>query len=299
MTEPVATNGFNGVPGASTVGGSIAPQAPTNQPVPIPAPQSPSAPPQAPQGTSGTPEGDQGFAAAIAALTAALQPKQGTPEAPQEGTPEIPEVPGKPETGPLNDLNAYDIADPVIRSMALALQTGVKGLDVDRALGVALERGDPSLIDRAYLVEKFGADAQHRITLAEGIIAAVNAKATEAASAVYALAGGKESWRACSAAFNNGAPQALKAVVVNMLNSGDTGQVSAASQLVVEFAKGQGIVPNSNPLVSAGATVPAGQALSKAQFQAELFKLDKDSADFAEQQSALFARRALGRKLGK
>ena len=302
MAEHVPAANFNPAPAPAP---SAAPPAPGTQPtqasggnpVPIvpgqPAPQG--SQPQAPQAPAQEPQGD--LAAAIAALTAALGNKG-------DGEDKGSEVPAEPQVdtnvGDLNDVDVGDIDDPLLRSMAVAIRSGAPAdLDMNRVLARALERGDATLIDRAYLVEKCGKDAAHRIQIAEGIVEAVNRKSSETAKAVYAAAGGQEQWNACTAAFNKAAPAALRTVVIQMMNSGNSDQVGAASQLVVEFAKGQGFVPNSAGRTDLTSHVGAQQALSKGEFQAELRKLDPNARDYQEQRGSLFQRRELGKKLGK
>lgn len=294
MTQNVPTNGFIQPPGNPPPAG---PGATINIPPPA-APAAPAAPAPAAPAAAPAAAASGDLSAAIAALTAALG-AQGTPPA-APAVPGVPAAPAAPAApADLNNVNVDALDDPILRSMALAMQTGAQGVDMNRAMGLAIERGDKSLIDRAYLVEKFGPDAVNRIQIAEGIVDSVNAKAEASARAAYDAAGGKDQWSAAAAAFNKAAPDALKTVIVTMLDSGKTDQVSAASKLVVEFAKGQGFIPNSNPLLNAGASLPGGQALSKAEFQAELRKLDTNSRDYQERRADLFARRTLGKQLNK
>lgn len=263
--------------------------------------QTPAAPQVPPTNTppqpANEPQANGDLAAAIAALTAAL----GKPAAPAEptGAQVSPDAPNVAPAGDLNEVDVDGITDPVIRSMALALGTGAEGLDFNRVLGNAIQRGDPALIDRAYLIEKFGQAAASRITLAEGIVRAVNEHSERAAQSVYSAAGGKEQWAASAAAFNKSAPQELRAIVKNMLDSGNPEYVQAAAKLVVESAKSSGLVPVQNPAVTAGAGLAGAQALSKDEFQAELRKLDPAARDFQAKRGELFARRQLGKQLNK
>lgn len=278
MTTPVATNGFVEPPPAPSANGTT---------INIPAPVAPVVPPVVPPVA---PAANAGLDAAIAALTEAMKGAQ--PAAPVVQEPAV-------QTG----LNSYDvdsIDDPIIKSMATVLQTVGKGLDMDRAIGKAIADGRPDLIDVAYLREKGGANAEDLISIANGLVNAVSAKSNAVHAEVHALAGGKDGWDAGVAAFNTGAPQELRIVVAQMLDSGKDNLIKAAAKLVVEFSKGSGFIPNINPDIQSGAaSIPSAQALDKFTFQAELRKLDPQDRNYNAQRGELFARRALGRSLGK
>lgn len=270
MTQAVPTEGFaapQGTPAAT-------PQAVEPQQA---------APAARPQGN--------GLDAAVAALTAALQQtKQPEPQAAQ--------VQGEPVG--LNSVNISEIDDPIIQSMATVMQTVGKGVDFDRALGKALENGRADLIDVAYLKEAGGANAEQLITIAKGIVQAVEAKSRALATGVYELAGGETQWSASVAVFNSGAPEEVRMIVAQMLDSGQERLIKAAAKMVVDYSKGTGAIPNANPLLNSGAaTLPTAQALDKAGFQEELRKLDPSARDYLTKRDELFARRQLGRKLGK
>lgn len=278
MTTPVATNGFVEQPAAPAVNGT---------PINIPAPVAPVAAAPAATPAAAAPAG---LDAAIAALTEAMRGA-----APAATVVQEPAV----QTG----LNTYDvngIDDPIIKSMATVMQTVGKGLDMDRAIGKAIADGRPDLIDVAYLREKGGANAEELITIANGLVNAVAAKGNAVTAEVHNLAGGEAGWDAGVAAFNKGAPQELRVVVAQMLDSGKDNLIKAAAKLVVGFSKGSGYIPNVNPGVQSGAaSLPAAQALDKFAFQEELRKLNPQDRNFNAQRGELFARRALGRSLGK
>lgn len=271
----VVDGGQPNIPPANMQPGFVQPmQAPT-----LPAIQQPAAAP--------APETDATLAA-IQELTKALAAQQPAPAA----------APAAEDS--LNQFDVNTIEDPILKSMATVMKTVGKDLDLDRVLGKAIDTGNAEFIDVAYLREKAGANADELITIAQGIVQGVVAEAQKVQQSVYDTAGGVDQWNACAGAFNTKAPEALKTTVVTMLNSGDAKLVKAASELVVQFAKSQGFVPNANPLVqTGGASMPAAQALSKEEFQTELFKLDKNARDFPAKRGALFARRELGKRLGK
>lgn len=280
MTTAVPTEGFNAQP----AGG-----APNGNPIPIP----PQVTAPAPDATPTAAPAPAGLDAAIAAMTAAIQ----------SITPATPTAPAATEPAVESTLNGYDvnsIEDPIIKSMATVMQTVGKGVDMDRAIGKAIEDGRTDLIDVAYLREVGGANAQDLITIATGLVNAVAAKSASVSNEVHTLAGGQANWDAGVAVFNQAAPYELRLVVAQMLDSGKEQLIKAGAKMVVEFSKNSGKLPSVNPLLQSGASAPAAaQALDKVSFQTELRKLDPNARDFQSQREQLFARRQLGRKLGK
>lgn len=281
MTQAVPTEGFTAPP----AGG-----APNGNPIPIPPQVTAPAQEATPAAAAPAPAG---LDAAIAAMTAAIQ----------SITPAAPATPAANEPAVGSGLNGYDvnsIDDPIIKSMATVMQTVGKGVDLDRAIGKAIEDGRTDLIDVAYLREVGGANAQDLITIATGLVNAVAAKSASVSNEVHALAGGQANWDAGVAVFNQAAPSELRLVVAQMLDSGKEQLIKAGAKMVVEFSKNSGKLPNVNPLLQTGASAPAAaQALDKVAFQTELRKLDPNSRDFQAQREQLFARRQLGRQLGK
>lgn len=282
MTQAVPTNGFVAPPGVNIPPANPQPGFVVPEPAKVaePAKTEPAAAPN--------------LDAQVQALLAALQSQQKPPE------PAAAPVTDGVNPGSLNTLDPATLQDPILRSMATVMQTIGKDLDMDRVFSKALDHGDASLLDLAYLRDKGGVNAPQLITIAEGIVQAVNAQADAVTKGVHDLAGGSQNWEASVAAFNKSAPVEFRQVVALMLDSKDSGKINAGAKLVVEFAKGSGFIPNVNPLVqSQGAGMAAAQALTKEGFQAELRKLNPNSRDFGEQRQALFARRQMGRNLGQ
>lgn len=270
-----------------------------------------------------------GVAAAIPAhaqVAGFAPPKQEvkpTAEAPAEQVKETPQSSGTPDAllqaiqdltksmsgsapavTPTEDLNSLDISkieDPTVRSMASALKTLGKGLDMNRALGKAIETGNAEFIDRAYLAEKGGALAPDLINIAEGILTTLETKATESVTKVYTKAGSKESWDAASSAFDTNAPQSLKLAVKTMFDSGNLQHIDAAAELVITYAQQNGHISARNGTIQGGdARAGQGQGYTKEQFQAELFKLNQNmnDRDYAAKRADLFDRRRLGVTVG-
>lgn len=189
-------------------------------------------------------------------------------------------------------------SDPVLSSMTAMFTGSAQGIDITRALGNALTHGDARLIDVAYIREKGGANAEHLVTLAQGIISRVEQQAAEGAKAVHAEAGGEQQWNVAVAAFNTHAPAHQKLVIRNMLDSGNPESIKAAAKSVVEFARSSGQVPVAPGLVHAGAGgAGAAQALDKHGFQQALRQLSPNSPGYEQARAELFQRRALGKSL--
>lgn len=233
----------------------------------------------------------------LSAALAALQAAMGQTPAPQAAQPAA-DVPGwVPEE--LNDFDPSEIDDPIIRSMATVMQTVGKDLDLDRVMSRALAYGDPALIDVAYLREKAGSNAEQLVTIAQGIVQAVNAKSDAVTASVYAAAGGEANWNAAVAVFNQSAPPELRLTVAQMLDSTKDTFINAGAKIIAEFGKNSGMIPQMGaPLLQAAPSHFAGQGLSKADFKAELGKLKQDTPGFEAAREALFARRALGKRSG-
>ena len=187
-------------------------------------------------------------------------------------------------------------SDPVTSSLTGILASA--GLDVHRAIGNALKHGDPSLIDIRYIREAGGASAAHLEAVATGLLThAVNAE-NALASSVYSQAGGEANWRAALGAFEASAPGHLQTIVKSLYDTKNPGNVDAATKTILEFAKQAGVQITPAGVFGGGAAGGNVQALDKAQFQAELLKLDKNSRGYEQARGELFGRRQAGKQLG-
>lgn len=211
-----------------------------------------------------------------------------------------------PKAQPMDPMAALDLvksagsSDPYIGSILGVFQASAPEVDLHRAIGLALSRGDDSLIDRAYLKEVAGDKAEQLANIAKGLVAHVEKEVRESEAHVFGLAGGESQWLAAAAVFNKGAPSHVKQFVAYSLNSGDKAAIKAAAATVVEFAKasGQVIVQPAGHVTPSGSGAPTGQGLSKAEFQKLHFALDKNDRDYANKSQELTARRQIGKNLG-
>lgn len=322
MAEVVPTNGFiNPAPASAPQPPSGFAVPPAGPPARIPSQTPVSSPSQQPGWVSQVPPQQQqqqepaqqqpvqqqqqqqapDMAQVVQMLQAALGNQAG--QAKPEGTPaqQIATEAEKPGWVP-QDLNATDIAgidDPIIKSMASVMQVVGKDIDLNRVLSNALSHGDPQLIDLAYLYEKAPAQAAQLAEIAKGIVQAVNAKSEAITAEVYSTVGGEAVWNSAVAAFNQTAPQALKLTVQQMLNSTKVDFIKAGAQIVAEFGKASGLIPQQGAnLLNSAAAGMQGQGLTRSQFQEELRKLNPNSQGYNEAREALFARRSLGKRVG-
>ena len=284
MTQAVHMEGFAPPPASTMVPGFVPPAQSAATQTAEPAPAQGAQPQQS----------NDALATAIAALTSALSTQQpATPAVQEQAT-----IQGVPAS--LNDFDVAGMDDPILKSMATVMQTVGKGIDMDRALGKAIQNGRVDLIDVAYIREKGGENADQLVTIAQGLVNAIEAKSAASTAKVHNLAGGEQNWNASIAAFNIGAPLELRTVVGQMLDSGKENLIEAGAKLIVEFGKGKsGLLPEVGRTVNGGAaSLPAAQALSKEQFQTELRKLNTNDRTYESARGELFSRRQLGKQLG-
>ena len=188
--------------------------------------------------------------------------------------------------------------DPVMNSLS-GILTG-SGVDVSKAIAKAIEYGDVSLIDKAYIASVGGANSAHLTQLAEQMVAHAGRESEAAEAACYALAGGQANFHSAVAVWNKAAPGHLKAIVEHMMDSGVRTQSDAAAKMIVEFAKGNGGLVQQAGLINAGASRPGAEAaLSKEQFQDEIRKLDKNAVGYEQKRGELYGRRAMGKSMGR
>lgn len=292
-TTTVATNGFQGIPAAPVRD----PNPPINGEANLP-PLNPTPGFNPPAGTQvvtsqTTPQPLQ----APAAPAVPVQPQAPAQvQAPAEE--ELVELTGVP-TSNLRDFDVGTIEDPMIKSTASILLATSPDLDLDRALAKAIQYGRADLIDEAYITEKGGANAANLITIAKSLVTQIANAADANEKAIYDLAGGREGWDTAVAAFNQFADPAQRRTIADLMDSGNKQFMQYAAQTVLAFSRQTGAIPNVGQQVQTGpASVAASQGLSKAQFQAELAKLNRNAPDYAEQSNVLLSRRQIGKQLG-
>lgn len=255
---------------------------------------------------AGSQSGDQAeFAAFLEWKKATAAAPTPTPAAPVTPTPTpAKHTPGFEGIGAAEAVTATRQAaqaDAYVMSIFSTFEMVAPDVDLARAVGNALDRGDPSLIDKAYLTEKAGDKAAKLISVAEGLVKHVTDTVSKLTTDIYKAAGGETQWNAAVEVFNTKAPKYLKEFVAQGVDSANPSRISTAVESLLDFVKQSGAMPvDPQGHVRAGGGAPnAALALSKTEYQAERMKLDRRARDFPEKERELTARRELGRKMGK
>lgn len=262
----------------------------------------PTAPIQAPVGApGGLPEAIPGAPIAAPVPQPTTIPAQPTAPVPQPVPVPQPPTPPKPGTSPAT-LGGYDTrdADPVVQSLLDAVSLAAPEVNLERALGKALQHGDPSLIDREYLKEAHPQGHAKLAKLAEQLVATVEHRAGELQKQVYAMVGGEQNWSNAVQVFNSKAPEAVRKAVASMLDSRNPEQILAGASMVQQYGQQAGYLAQTtpSPLGNGLPVAPVQTGLTYAQFKAELAKIDTRSGDYAGQWAALLQQRAQGKAMG-
>ena len=126
------------------------------------------------------------------------------------------------------------------------------GVDLDRAFGKALDKGDASLLDEAYIREKCGTDAEAVIAQSKALFNYATTQVQQRVNSMYAsVAGGnveqgKAMLEQAAQYFNKAADQHEKAEISYLLDSGNPEFMQRAAKRVVEFARSKGALVQSN-----------------------------------------------------
>lgn len=224
------------------------------------------------------------------------------PAAPAPATPQAPSTPPtNPDGVDLNSVDVNTLQDPQLRMLGNLMLGFAPGLDLNRALGKAIEYGDPQLVDAAYLREIGGDKAQALVDAARQAVVVANEYSDRVTREVHSLAGGEPGWNTAVAVFNSKADPAVRRVVAGLFNSTNLEDVKQGAQYVLNFSRDQGQVTQAPELVvPAGGGVPGTsvQGLSKVEFQKAHFALDPNAPDYADKRQQLLALRSIGKRRG-
>lgn len=204
------------------------------------------------------------------------------------------------EAAPAAELAAT--GNPAIDA-GIAMLKSVSGLndaDMVRAIGKAVERGDETLIDTAFIKERFGEHAAYAEMLAKAYLSDQVGQAQRAVQSAHDMVGGKANWDAMTQVFNAKAPEHLRAAARALA---DSGNIEGAAKLVVETAQGMGLVPKVSPKLQGGGAI--NDALDAKGFSEAYSALRKEagnqsleSSKFKPRLDALMARRQAGKMKG-
>lgn len=214
-----------------------------------------------------------------------------------QATPEEAKAEDKPDVPELRSTGnkALDIAVSTFVSV-----TGTSEEDISKAMEAAYEAGDVKYIDKEFLKSRYGDKADQAIALAEAVFEADIQAQQTLLDSVYSAAGGKEQFDACSALFKEHAKPAMRAVVKNMLDSGDPEAVREAASLIAEFGKQSGaFVEKEGSRQLAAAGVVPGQGLTAQEFHDARHALNPLSKTYHDDMARLMDLRRLGKQTGK
>jgi hypothetical protein len=244
------------------------------------------------------PLNQQGSEPTLGDILDAIRAKQDAVPPKQEDTPVVPE---KVATGdPVSDADintgskALDLA---VKSFIKS--SGATQADLERATALAIEQGDAKFIDRAFLRERFGDNAEDAIALAEAVLDQANVGKQQLVDSVYNAAGGKEQWESALAVYKELATPGLQKILKTMFDSGDAAAVKEAAELVVEYAKNSGAITKGGNRVTASQSASGAQGISAAEMTAAINKLNPSSRNYAADYTRLIELRKLGKSLGK
>jgi len=196
-----------------------------------------------------------------------------------------------------------DAGDDVANSVLTELQnSGVTPDEAKALLWDAVEKGDPSKVDRDALVEKVG-KARATLIMAgiENVTSKNNAKIEEVTAIAHKAAGDKESWTKATKWANAKMDASELDELRGMMDKGGRQAEFAASEIVSRYnadPNNTSLKAGSKQLNADGKAKPAGEPLSRRQYGEELDKAHRTGRLTPALQESLKARRALGAKQG-
>lgn len=200
---------------------------------------------------------------------------------------------------------------------AIQAKAGISPEDFSRATSKALQYGDVDLIDRAFLIEKFGADAVQIEALSKAMVTERIANVERGKQTAYAVVGGESNWQALATQFKAIAPPSLQTAMRNTLDADPKEGAAAILQYVQAMAGNTGLTGHEArnltggrlPLQSGGAggtAAATGGGITKEQFNQELQGLRtqypnqslEGKGALATAYKELTSRRTYGRQIG-
>lgn len=190
-----------------------------------------------------------------------------------------------------------DALDVAVETFVTA--AGATDADIQRAVFKAIEYGDVGLIDEAFIQERFGDKAEQALKLARAVVQQTNERTTQTINTVYSMAGSKEQWEAAVDVFKNNATPGLSNAVKAMLDSGNMESTKEAAELILNFGRQSGAIPNVNSRIKPSAGNVLSQGISAAELTAAINKLNPNSRTYNQDYQKLIDLRRLGKQLGK
>lgn len=198
---------------------------------------------------------------------------------------------------------AEDSTGDSVLDMGIDAVTRLSGCtreDFIRIVGKAVEHNDISLLDEAFVNEKYGAYKEHFKQITQALIDKRIADTETHVKVAYGVAGSEEAWKNAVDVFNQNAPEHMKLAVKTMI---DNGNVKEGAQLLMEVVRNLGVPSRTRGLPSGNGGTQTG--LSAESFRKEMNELIKqaggrslESGIYGERYQELLARRAIGRRAG-
>ena len=176
---------------------------------------------------------------------------------------------------------------------------GASDADIQRACQNALTYNDASLIDHAFLAERFKDKAGDAAAIITAVVEQAGVERDRLVADVYSTAGGEEQWKQALSVYKQHAQPGLQKAIQMMFDSGDAQSVKEAASLVVDYAKNSGVLGQAGQRVVAGAGPAEKAGLSAADFQAAIGQLNQSSRNYQQDYNKLFEMRRVGKALGK
>lgn len=242
---------------------------------------------------------DPNLAAELQSIKEMLALQKAGGDTPSE--PETEQQPDRP-TGGLNDISPDDIGDPNVKRIVQLVDTHYPHLDRQRVMGKALEFGDPDFIDTNYLRDQLGDQADILIPFLEEIVETTQQSYESLVQDIYKEVGGAERWQGIAKVFTQSAPESIRSVAKQLIDSQDMDQIEQGIRLILDYSEQSGIAPKPPRLIQGqGFTQGGGQGLSAEDFKAELAKIgsrNSNPRNYDKMVTELRQRRALGIELG-
>lgn len=206
---------------------------------------------------------------------------------------------------PSQDLNTLDVeslGDEYISAQVSLLKSYLPDLDMNKALGKALEFGDKNLIDGFYIREVAGERAPEVIRHLESLYDNASNRTEELANEIIQLAGGQERWQKAVNAFNAKAGAGVQRIVRELLSSYNQKDYIEAAQVVLNYASTDGAVNQPANLVTPQNAPPSEEdkPLTKSEYVQAISEAQKikDRHERHRVEEQLATRRAASRRAG-
>lgn len=210
-----------------------------------------------------------------------------------------------PATPPAQDLNTLDVealGDEFITAQVSLLKSYLPDIDLNKALGQALEFGDKGMINAFYINEIAGDNAPAVIKHLESLYDNAESRTEELGREIMQLAGGEERWKSAVASFNAKASKGVQRIVRELLSSYNQKDYIEAAQVVLNYADGEGAVNQPANLLTPQAPANSGgpAPLTRGEYTKAIAEAQsiKDRRERQRVETELATRRAASRRAG-